>query len=109
MEKIYKKRWKIECFFKHMKSNGFNLEDMNFKNLQKASLLVSVISLCYTFSVLRGAQIITKLKIRALPEKLQKIENFLERVSIFRLGLRFMRGFSHFETLFYEIITTKSP
>jgi hypothetical protein len=28
----YAYRWKIECCFHHMKTNGFNLEEINFKN-----------------------------------------------------------------------------
>jgi hypothetical protein len=43
----YKKRWKIEVFFLHMKSNGFNMEDLNLKILEKIQLMSAILALIY--------------------------------------------------------------
>lgn len=50
----YLKRWKIECAFKHLKSNGFNLEDANFKCDNKIELLMTVIVFVYTLAIKEG-------------------------------------------------------
>ena len=41
----YRKRWKIEVFFKYMKTQGFNLEDFNMSGAHKANILMSILSL----------------------------------------------------------------
>ncbi len=41
----YRKRWKIEVFFKYMKTQGFNLEDFNMSGAHKVNILMSVLSL----------------------------------------------------------------
>jgi hypothetical protein len=43
---IYGIRWQIECMFKCLKTNGFNLEDMGFRNPQKIRLLVYIVIAC---------------------------------------------------------------
>ncbi|MBK8922365.1 MAG: hypothetical protein IPM81_12820 [Saprospirales bacterium] len=37
---LYAKRWKIECLFRHLKTNGYNLEDLNLKEPPNKSLLM---------------------------------------------------------------------
>ena len=41
----YVKRWRIECLFFHLKSNGFNLEAINLQPPQKSNLLMSLVCL----------------------------------------------------------------
>jgi hypothetical protein len=41
----YRKRWKIEVFFKYMKTQGFNLEDFNMSGAHKVNILMSALSL----------------------------------------------------------------
>jgi hypothetical protein len=43
----YKMRWKIEVFFLNIKTNGFNAEDINFKNLEKVQLLLAILAFLY--------------------------------------------------------------
>ena len=43
--KHYLKRWKIECAFKHLKTNGFNIENANLKSDLKMELLQTYQSL----------------------------------------------------------------
>lgn len=52
----FPKRWKIEVFFKHCKSNGFNLQDLNLSKMEKAYLMMGVISVCYVLSILNGVK-----------------------------------------------------
>jgi hypothetical protein len=48
---IYKKRWKIETCFKHLKSAGFNLEDLNMEFPHKTDILMSILSLVYAITI----------------------------------------------------------
>jgi Transposase DDE domain len=41
----YRKRWKIEVFFKYMKTQGFNLEDFNMSGAHKVNILMAVLSM----------------------------------------------------------------
>ncbi|MBK8567357.1 MAG: transposase [Saprospiraceae bacterium] len=50
ISEAYRKRWGIEDFFLHCKTNGFNMEDLNFKNLEKVQLLMALA----VFSLLNG-------------------------------------------------------
>ena len=50
----FPKRWGIEVFFYHSKSNGFNLEDLNLTNYSKAQLMMGVTAICYVLSILKG-------------------------------------------------------
>jgi len=50
----FPKRWGIEVFFYHSKSNGFNLEDLNLTDHSKAQLMMGVTAICYVLSILKG-------------------------------------------------------
>lgn len=50
----YPIRWSIECCFKHLKTNGFNLEDMNFKNSNKVMLMMAITVLLYCLCIREG-------------------------------------------------------
>ncbi|MBK6929559.1 MAG: transposase [Saprospirales bacterium] len=41
---LYAKRWKIECLFRHLKTNGYNLEDLNLKELNKSLLMMAIVT-----------------------------------------------------------------
>ncbi len=82
----YDKRWKIEVFFKHVKSNGFNLEDMNLTELDKIRLMMSVVSFAYTLCLNEG---IVQDKINPIPlKKDKKNGKAWLSVSLFRYGYR---------------------
>ena len=53
-QKAYRKRWPIECCFKHMKTNGFNLEDLNLEGPHKVDLIFSILTLVYVLAVQQG-------------------------------------------------------
>ncbi len=45
---LYAKRWKIECLFRHLKTNGYNLEDLNLKDPNKNLLMMAIVTIAYT-------------------------------------------------------------
>ena len=54
IKELYRKRWKIECCFKHLKSNGFNLEDTSLQHPHKIDILFSILTLVYTLAIIEG-------------------------------------------------------
>ena len=77
----YRLRWTTECFFKHLKSNGFDLEDLGFHSLPKIRLLVSIVVVLYVLCVAEGFRAFRRIR----PKK-QLMEVFLARESVFRRG-----------------------
>ncbi len=55
-------RWKIETCFKHLKTNGFNLEAMNVKGKNKRNLMMAVVVFLYVCAVVEGHFAIEKVK-----------------------------------------------
>lgn len=51
---LYRIRWKIECCFKHLKSNGFDLEKQSFTAPHKIELLISLLVLVYAMAIYEG-------------------------------------------------------
>jgi hypothetical protein len=43
----YRKRWKIEVFFKYMKTQGFHLEGFNMVGSHKVNILMSILAIVY--------------------------------------------------------------
>lgn len=52
--KAYPIRWSIETCFKHLKSNGFNLESLNFKNGNKIKLMMGIVVFLYAICIKQG-------------------------------------------------------
>lgn len=50
----YRIRWTTECFFKHLKSNGFDLEELGFSSPKKIRLLVAIVVVLYVLCVAEG-------------------------------------------------------
>lgn len=51
---LYAKRWKIECLFRHLKTNGYNLEDLNLRNAGKNLLLLAIVITAYILAMKEG-------------------------------------------------------
>jgi hypothetical protein len=83
--KQYAKRWKIEYCFKHLKTNGFNLEDMSLTDLKKIRLMISLVVVAYILAVREGIIQQRTHKIRVIE---YKNGDKLPAVSIFRNGLQ---------------------
>lgn len=87
----FPKRWSIEVFFFHVKTNGFNLEDLNLTNLLKAQLMMGITAFCYVLSIINGIK-------HQETEKIEmKIYNGRESraISIFRLGYDNLKNSVH--------------
>jgi len=80
----YLKRWKIESCFKHLKTNGFNIEDINLKNDLKIELMMGVLAMVYLIALKEG---ILRHSLKPIPLKKYKNGKKYLTISIFRMGL----------------------
>lgn len=74
-------RYKIEHCFKHLKSNGFCLEQLNLRTMTRCRLLMAITVFAYVLSINEGLKDYKKIKMNACKNKEEK------RVSIFRNGI----------------------
>lgn len=51
---VYAKRWTIECFFKAIKTAGFNLEDTHLKDQKRLEKLLAVVAIAFVWVYLIG-------------------------------------------------------
>lgn len=80
---LYRLRWKIETLFKHLKTNGYNLEDLRMINLDKIRLLLSVVSLAYIIAILIAFKNRKKVPVK---KKRYKNGTSFDVISIFKQG-----------------------
>ena len=52
--RLYQWRWQIEVCFKHLKSNGVNLEAMNVQGKEKRHLMMAMAVLVYILAIREG-------------------------------------------------------
>lgn len=84
----YKYRWEIEVYFRKVKSDGFNLEDLNLIEADKIFLMVTIVGYLYTLTLLQG--------LAAQEKKPQKMQYFMnrktkyKRISFFQQGLELL-------------------
>lgn len=84
----YAKRWGIEIFFFHSKTNGFNLEDLRLEAPKKVQLMMALVAIAYVLSIKVGQQ-----KAALKPIKTKKSKgNFWLEISVFRLGFDHIRA-----------------
>lgn len=81
----YVKRWRIECLFRHLKTNGFHLEDLNLKPPPKSNLMMALLCLAYALSIRAAWN--KQLVIRRIQYRNQTV---FPAQSIFRHGLAFL-------------------
>lgn len=82
----YRIRWKIENCFKHLKTNGFNLEDLNFSQDPKLCLMVAIVVMAYVLSIEQGISKGIK-KIKTYKDKSENLS-----ISYFRQGLSLIKA-----------------
>ncbi len=84
--KKYQQRWKIEYCFKHLKSNGFDIEDIGFKKIHKIQFIIAVVIVIYILAICQGLIADKKNKTKS---KWKQYKNGLKTraISIFRQGL----------------------
>lgn len=96
----YSLRWRIENCFKHMKTNGFNLERINLRDAGKARLMIALLVLAYTLSVLEGLK-----DYERAPVKRYANGKVYKAVSAFRKGLDTIAAkYDYFENLALYLI-----
>lgn len=83
----YALRWQIEVSFRHLKTNGFNLEDMRVEGPQKRELMFAILNLLFVICIREGEKFY-----REYPSSKQvKIDHVAGVVrvvhSVFRQGL----------------------
>lgn len=83
----YLKRWKIECAFKHLKTNGFNIESANLKNDVKIELLMAVVVFAYVVAVKEGI-----LKMKTIKMKKYSNGKTYLSTSVFRTGYTILQS-----------------
>ena len=86
----YTQRWKIECCFRHLKSNGFNIEAMNFKDDRKIELFMGIVVTAYAIAIREG--ILEQLRKPFLIKKYANGKQYAA-ISVFRKGLEMVEGF----------------
>jgi hypothetical protein len=84
---LYAKRWKIECLFKHLKTNGYNLEDLNLKDAGKNLLMFAIVTSAYILAVREGFK-----RQKTIPMNKYADGSEWPEVSIFREGLAIITG-----------------
>jgi len=80
--RLYAKRWKIECLFRHLKTNGYNLEDLNLKDPNKNLLMMAIVTAAYILAVREGWKRKNQISVQRYADGTEWPE-----VSIFRDGL----------------------
>lgn len=85
----YERRWKIEVFFKQVKTDGFNLEDIHLVDVDRVRMIVAVASFAYALALHQGV-----IEARKRPIGLKKDHKNgtnWPAVSLFRYGYRRLR------------------
>lgn len=87
--RLYQWRWQIEVCFKHLKSNGINLEAMNVQGKEKRHLMMAIAVLVYTMAITEGLFKEYLKGIRWVKDKKSGFE--YRAVSVFLKGLDILR------------------
>ncbi|MEM7657033.1 MAG: transposase, partial [Bacteroidota bacterium] len=87
--RLYELRWQIEVCFKHLKSNGFKLEEMNVKGKEKRHLMMAMVVLAYCLAIREGLIEAYRNEGRWILDKATGW--YYRAVSIFRMGLSIIR------------------
>jgi hypothetical protein len=84
----YGMRWKIESFFKHMKTNGFALEEMNLGTESRCRLLMAIVVFSYVLSIKEGLKTYSKVRVKLYLDGSEEMEE-----SVFRRGINSLLRF----------------
>lgn len=106
---VYPIRWTIECCFKHLKSNGFNLEELNLKDPEKIKLMMAIVTFLYVLCIHEG--LIAYKVVKKSDLKKYSDGRVTLAISVFRKGLSIVEGkFANLKTFLkylLEIIRAK--
>jgi hypothetical protein len=82
---MYLTRWKIETMFKHLKTNGYNLEELNLEGAGKHELMMAIVAIAYTLSIREGLK-----HSKDIPKQKYRDGLCTLEISVFRKGLEFL-------------------
>lgn len=88
---LYPTRWKIECCFKHLKTNGFNLEDVNLGTTEKIKMMMAILVFLYAICIDQGIKEFEN-GFKKSDYKKYKDGKITLAKSIFRVGLARVQG-----------------
>lgn len=104
----YPIRWKIETCFKHLKSNGFDLEEINLGSKSRCQLMMAVVVFAYTLSIHEGLKEYKKVPMKSYADGL-----IAKPYSVFRWGLdkisAFCANLTQFCAYLVENLIAKLP
>lgn len=83
---FYRQRWAIEVCFKHLKSNGFDLESTGLQGEFKIELLFAIVSFVYTLCVVRGICEETENQPTLKTFTVENVQKEYKQTSTFKLG-----------------------
>lgn len=105
--RLYVERWKIECLFKHLKTNGYNLEDLNLKGPDKNLLMMAIVTLAYTLAIREGWPRRKQIPIQRYQDGTETPETSIFREGLARLTAKCYR-FVDFLKYVFSILSTKN-
>lgn len=76
---FYQLRYGIEPLFKHLKSNGFDLEALHLQSSRKVRLLMALLVLAYTLAVVYG--------LKGYKRKYPPLKHGFPPMSVFKVGI----------------------
>lgn len=85
----YGRRWSIEVFFKRVKTDGFNMEDLGITQIDRVRVMMAAVSFAYVLTLRQGR--IEEAKKPVVLKKNRKTGQQWLAVSVFRLGYRWFR------------------
>jgi len=91
----YTYRWEIEVYFKKVKTDGFNLEDLNLTESDKIFLMVSIVGYLYTLAFLQGVE--------QQKKKPQKMQYFINRKKEYKRVSFFQQGLDSLAQVFFKL------
>lgn len=91
---LYKLRYRIESLFKHLKSNGFDLEALHLQSSRKVKLMMALVVLAYTLSIIYG--------LKGYKRKYPPLKHGSPAMSVFRVGIELWQNHLGSFALFLE-------
>lgn len=91
---LYKLRYRIEALFKHLKSNGFDLEALHLQSSRKIRLMMALVVLAYTLSIIYG--------LKGYKRKYPPLKHGSPAMSVFKVGIELWQNHLGSFVLFLE-------
>ena len=104
----YVKRWRIECLFRHLKTNGFDLEAINLQPTRKSNLLMAIVCFAYAVTIRAAWNVQSTIRRIHFPDG-----SVYPAESVFRKGLSIVTSqcgnFRRFVTYMLTLLPTSDP